>query len=286
MQELRDRVAVVTGAASGIGQALAERFLAEGMRVVLADVEETALARAAAALGAPGRTLAVRTDVSRASDVETLAARTLDAFGAVHVVCNNAGVAGDPAPVWEQTPESFRWVMDVNFWGVVHGIRTFVPILLRQGEGHVVNTASMAGHLSMALLSPYHASKFAVVTISESLHYELALLGSPVKASVLCPGFVRTRIMESERNRPGTRAARPTTEAARAFLAAYDDMVAAGMPPERVAERVVDAIRAERFWIFPHPEMLAAVQARADQIQSQQNPVLVIPGDMRARLKL
>jgi NAD(P)-dependent dehydrogenase (short-subunit alcohol dehydrogenase family) len=288
MRDVHGKVAVVTGAASGIGFALAERFLAEGMKVVLADVEDAALARAAAALGAPDRTLAVRTDVSRPGDVETLAARTLAAFGAVHVVCNNAGVAGDPAPVWEQTPESFRWVMDVNFWGVVHGIRTFVPILLRQGgEGHVVNTASMAGHLSMPLLSPYHASKFAVVTISESLYHELALIGSPVKASVLCPGFVRTRIMQSERNRPTEHPVeRPASEAARAFLAAYEDMVADGMPPDRVAERVVDAIRAERFWIFPHPEMLEALQARAAGIQAQANPELVIPDDMRARMKL
>ena len=151
MNEFRDKVAVVTGAASGIGLALAERFAADGMKVVLSDVEEEPLARAAQELDAKGATtLAVRTDVSKGADVDALARATLDAFGGVHVVCNNAGVAGDMAPVWEQTVDNWTWVLGVNLWGVIHGIRAFTPIMLEQGdEGHVVNTASIAGHLSM-----------------------------------------------------------------------------------------------------------------------------------------
>ena len=173
MKDLSKRVAVVTGAASGIGYALAERFADEGMRVVLADVEEKALAMASEKLAARGAAaLAVRTDVANPADVQALAEATLARFGAVHVLCNNAGVGGDVAPVWELPLESWRWVLDVNFWGVVHGVRTFVPIMLRQdGEGHIVNTASMAGHLSLPLLGPYHATKFAVVSLTESLHY-------------------------------------------------------------------------------------------------------------------
>jgi NAD(P)-dependent dehydrogenase (short-subunit alcohol dehydrogenase family) len=289
MREFKDRVAVVTGAASGIGYAMAERFATEGMKVVLADVEDAALARAASALQAKGaRTLAVRTDVSKAGDVAALAEKTLAAFGAVHVVCNNAGVGGDAVPVWEQSVECWRWVLDVNLWGVIHGMRTFVPILLQQGcEGHVVNTASMAGHLSMPMLSVYHATKFAVVTISESLHLELAMMGAPVKASVLCPGFVRTNIMDSQRNRPAElRAAdRPVSEAERALQSTFEQFVAAGIPPAQVADRVLEAIRDERFYIFPHPEFLAAVRSRMQTILAQENPTLEMPEEIRKRFR-
>ncbi|MGH3055390.1 MAG: SDR family NAD(P)-dependent oxidoreductase, partial [Gaiellaceae bacterium] len=270
MREFKDRVAVVTGAASGVGYAMAERFAAAGMKVVLADVEDAALARAASALQAKGaRTLAVRTDVAKAADVSALAEKTLSTFGVVHIVCNNAGVGGEPAPVWEQTLESWRWVIDVNLWGVIHGIRTFVPILLQQGtEGHIVNTASMAGHISLPMMSVYHATKFAVVTISETLHLELAMMGAQVKASVLCPGFVRTNIMDSQRNRPDELRTpdRPITEAEQAMQAAFDQFVAAGMPPAEVATRVFEAIRDERFYIFSHPDFLAAIRSRMQTI--------------------
>ncbi len=284
MKTLREKVAVVTGAASGIGLAMAERFAAEGMRVVLADVEEQALATAERALAARGaQTLAVRTDVAHAGDVEALARATLDRFGAVHVLCNNAGVGGDGLPTWEQSLQSWQWVMGVNLWGVVHGIRAFVPRMLAHGvEGHVVNTASMAGHLAMPYLTIYNASKFAVVAISECLHHELQMAGAAVKVSVLCPGFVRTRIMESERNRPAELAdAAQRSEAAQAFHMAFRGMVEAGKSPEEIAAGVVDAIREERFWIFPHPEMLDAVRQRADGILAQVNPGFTFPPEMQ-----
>ncbi len=204
MRNFQDKVAVVTGAASGIGYALAERFAQEGMRVVLADIEKDALAAAEARLSQHDkRVLAVVTDVSKAESVEALAQKTLDAFGAVHIVCNNAGVGNPAVPIWENTLADWQWVLGVNLWGVVHGIRTFVPILLRQGEpGHVVNTASMAGLTSTARLGIYCASKHAVVAISETLHAELAAINSAVKVSVLCPSFVKTNIADSSRNRP------------------------------------------------------------------------------------
>jgi NAD(P)-dependent dehydrogenase (short-subunit alcohol dehydrogenase family) len=280
MREFVDRVAVITGAASGIGQALAQRFAAERMRVVLADIEEDALARAAAALGNTGATvLAVPTDVARAGDVDALASRTLSRFGAVHIVCNNAGVGGDAATTWEQTLEGWRWVVDVNLWGVIHGIRTFVPIMLQQDtEGHVVNTASVAGHVCMPILGPYHATKFAVVAISECLHHELAMSQAKIRASVLCPGFVRTRIMESERNRPAASGPRnpPTSEAAQEIRSAYESFIASGLAPAAVAERVLAAIRDEQFWIFSHPELLPTIRMRADEIVAERNPVLAI----------
>jgi NAD(P)-dependent dehydrogenase (short-subunit alcohol dehydrogenase family) len=220
--------------------------------------------------------------------VQALAEATLARFGAVHVLCNNAGVGGDVAPVWELPLETWRWVLDVNFWGVVHGVRTFVPIMLRQDtEGHIVNTASIAGLVSMPLLGPYHATKFAVVSLTESLHHELVLANAKLRASVLCPGFVRTQIMSSERNRPEhLRVTPPPAEISQALRGAFESVVAAGIAPSVVAERVVEAIREERFYVFPHPELLDAVRARTDTLLAQRNPVFVVPEDMRGHLKV
>jgi NAD(P)-dependent dehydrogenase (short-subunit alcohol dehydrogenase family) len=267
MKELRDRVAVVTGAGSGIGRALAERFAAEGMRVVAADVDEARARETEALLAARGaQALAVQVDVRQPAAVEALAARTLEAFGAVHVLCNNAGIAGLARPTWEQSLEEWAQVVDVNLWGVIHGIRTFVPIMLRQGtEGHVVNTASMAGLMSLPLIAPYHATKFAVVTVSESLHMELGMTGAPVRVSVLCPGFVRTNIGQDSLTSP-------RSEAEAAMHEAFRRLIAEGLDPAVVAERVVEAIRAERFWVFSHPELVAAVEQRAASIVAGRNP--------------
>ena len=181
---------------------MAERVAAEGMRLVLGDIEEGALREAERALGERGaEVLGVVTDVSDAASVRELRDRALDRFGAVHLVHNNAGV-GLGGPIWEVTEEDWRWILDVNLWGVVHGVHTFVPLLIEQGEGHVVNTASIAGLVASPFLGPYNATKQAVVGISETLFKDLQMAGSPVGVSVLCPGFVQTRIDESERNRP------------------------------------------------------------------------------------
>src|SRR5215472_10419781 len=196
------RVAVVTGAASGIGFGLSERFVAEGMRVVMADVDAPALAEAADLLaGRRAEVLPVTTDVSDGDQVDSLRDRALEAFGAVHVVCNNAGVSGTGRPLWEMSRRDWEWVMGVNLWGVINGIRSFVPVLLQQDAGHVVNTASMAGVIP-GVLGSYSVTKHAVVALSEALHFQLLPLGAPVGVSVLCPGWVRTRIGESYRNRP------------------------------------------------------------------------------------
>jgi NAD(P)-dependent dehydrogenase (short-subunit alcohol dehydrogenase family) len=273
MQALRDKVAVVTGAASGIGRALAGAFAAEGMRVVLADVEATALDEAAHAIARGGaQTIAVPTDVSKGEQVEALAVAAERAFGAVHVVCNNAGVAVSGLS-WMQTIADWEWVLGVNLWGVIHGVRAFMPRLLGAGEGHVVNTASMAGLLSAAGMAIYDVTKHGVVTLSESLYHELRMLGSPIGVSVLCPGFVSTRIMDSARNRPAALAdTLPPMPGSEQLEEVARGLVAGGMPPERVASLVVDAIRAGRFWILPHPEWKPAVRTRLEDVLEERNP--------------
>ena len=288
MKELRNKVAVVTGAASGIGRAMAERFAGEGMKVVLADVEAAALGDAERELKTAGATvLSVPTDASNAESVDALARKTLDAFGAVHVVCNNAGVGSPGGPLWERTLADWQWVLGVNLWGVIHGVRTFVPILLRQREGHIVNTASMAGLLSTPFLGIYNATKHAVVAISETLYGELAAIGSPVKVSVLCPGFVQTRILESARNRPldlaNARAADPP--AADQVESAIRQALANGLPPAEVADRVVAAIRDEQFYILTHPEYKPLLQAYAEGLVAERNPETAAQGLALAQTK-
>jgi NAD(P)-dependent dehydrogenase (short-subunit alcohol dehydrogenase family) len=270
MHTFRGRVAVVTGAASGIGFGLAERFAAEGMRVVLADIEEPPLAAAAQRLRSTGADVVhVRCDVSRAEDVDRLAAEAVSAFGAVHVLCNNAGVADTSgASIWEASLEDWQWVVGVNFWGVVYGIHTFVPLLLQQDEGYVVNTASAAGLLP-ATLGSYSATKHAVVAVSESLQMQLSAIGAHVGVSVLCPGAVATRIMEAERNRPGgARTAPPSNPSARPIMERLRHAIPAGMPPSEIAAHVVEAMRQERLYILPHPAVLEAVRERVEDIEA------------------
>jgi NAD(P)-dependent dehydrogenase (short-subunit alcohol dehydrogenase family) len=273
MRELKDKVVVITGGASGIGRALADRFAAEGSKIVLADVEPGALEEAAAELRAARTTvLAVPTDVSRPEQVQALCDRTLAEFGRVDVVCNNAGVAASGL-AWEHTLADWEWVLGVNLWGVIHGVRTFVPVMLRQGgEGHIVNTASVAGLTSSPFMSIYNVAKHAVATLSETLHKDLGLLGAPIKVSVLCPGFVRTRIMDAERNRPAS-LQNPTPaqhdphmeEMARAAIAA-------GLPPEEAAAQVVDAVKNERFYVLTHPELAPHIRERMEDILEGRNP--------------
>jgi NAD(P)-dependent dehydrogenase (short-subunit alcohol dehydrogenase family) len=264
VRELRAKVAVVTGGASGIGRALAGAFCREGMHVAIGDVEEPALAQAVSSLGREGASvIGVRADVSRAADVEALRDQALSAFGAVHVVCNNAGIA--TAGTVAGTPlERWRWTLDVNLWGVIHGCRAFLPLLLQQREGHIVNTASIAALAGHAMLGAYTASKFAVAGLSECLHHELAAAGSPVRVSVFCPGPVQTSIRDSERNRPAhvpPAIPRPGTTEARPAAAGT---IPSEMPAAQAAAAVLRGIRDERFWIFTHPEITRQeIQARA-----------------------
>jgi NAD(P)-dependent dehydrogenase (short-subunit alcohol dehydrogenase family) len=271
MQALAGKTAVVTGAASGIGRALAGAFAAEGMRVVLADVEAAALDEAAHAIG--GDVIAVRTDVSNGDQVEALAGAAERAFGAVHVVCNNAGVAVSGLS-WMHTIADWEWVLGVNLWGVIHGVRAFLPRLLANGgEGHMVNTASIAGLLSGPGMAVYSVSKHGVVTLTETLHHELRLLGSPVGVSVLCPAGVATRIMDSDRNRPARLADTiPPLPGGEGMRDAARASLAAGLPPERVATLVVDAVRTRRFWVLPHPDWKRYVRIRLEDVLEDRNP--------------
>jgi NAD(P)-dependent dehydrogenase (short-subunit alcohol dehydrogenase family) len=274
MDELSGRTAVVTGAASGIGRALVTRFAAAGMRVVLADVEERALLAAAERLASEGAdVLPVVTDVSDGDQVDALAKAAEAAYGPVHVLCNNAGVAAGGF-LSELTTADWQWVLGVNLWGVIHGVRAFLPGMLAHGEpGHIVNTASLAGHVAGPFMAPYSASKFAVVAISEALYHELAMSQSALGVSVLCPGWVNTNIGRSERNRP---------EALGGGASAADDPRAAllagvlesGLAPAQVAELVEQAVHEGRFYVFTHPELMPAVAARAERILAGENPSL------------
>src|SRR5688572_7489957 len=202
MRDLESKVAVVTGGASGIGRAMAERIAREGMKLVLADIEQGALDTAVTELRrAELDVIGVRTDVAQAGSVEALAQETLRQYGKVNLVCNNAGVFLGMKPMWESTLKDWQWIMGVNLWGVIHGIRTFVPLMLQSGEdGHIINTASQAGLVTAN--SIYSITKHAVVALSEALHLQLQQQGAPIGVSALCPLFVDTRIMASERNRP------------------------------------------------------------------------------------
>jgi NAD(P)-dependent dehydrogenase (short-subunit alcohol dehydrogenase family) len=271
MQELQGKVAVVTGGASGIGLAVARAAAAAGMKVVLADIEESALKEADRALAADGaEVLSVATDVSVGSSVEELRDKTLARFGAVHLVHNNAGVAVG-GPLWTVSEADWTWILGVNLWGVIHGIRAFVPVLLEQGEGHVVNTASLAGLTSPGLLGPYNVTKHSVVTMSETLYRDLALAGSTVGVSVLCPGFVQTRIAESDRNRPEWAPAAPVAEGAE-FQGVMHDLVAGGIGATTVADRVLEAVRTNRFYIITHDDTQAMVEVRLRDIIEGRNP--------------
>ena len=278
MQELRGKVAVVTGAASGIGLALAKRLGAEGMKLVLADVEPAALAGARQMLVRAGvECVSVATDVSQADSVAALAERTLDAFGAVHVVCNNAGVfAGGLS--WEAPVSDYEWVLGVNTWGVIHGIKAFVPILLRQNEpGHVVNTASMAAVTSGPLSAAYFMSKHAVLALSESLYLELRQRSAQIGVSVVCPELIATRIGDADRNRPlhlkrGDEPASPERELVESMIKSATQTQ--GIAADVIAERTLAAIRADRFYVLA-PEgnpWRDACHARLDAIRNERNP--------------
>lgn len=272
MDQLSGKVAVVTGGAAGIGWAVARRAAALGMKIVLADIEEEPLAKAQASMEADGvEVLGVRCDVADAESVDALRDATVDRFGAVHLVHNNAGV-GSGGFIWETPLADWKWVLGVDLWGVVHGIRSFVPLMLEQGEGHVVNTASLAGLVSTPFMGPYNAAKHAVVTMSETLLKELRLIGAPIGVSVLCPAFVRTGIADSHRNRPSWAPAPEASEAGDNIQGVISGLVASGIEPEIVGAKVMDAVQSNTFYILTHPDSAPAVSMRMHDIVEGRSP--------------
>jgi NAD(P)-dependent dehydrogenase (short-subunit alcohol dehydrogenase family) len=277
VKEFNNKIAVVTGGASGIGRAIADRCVQERMKVVLADIEPGALDQAAYKLKATGAAvLAVQTDVSKTDDIEVLAEKALSAFGAVHLLFNNAGV-GAGSTIWESTLADWQWVISVNLWGIINGLRIFVPIMLKQDtECHIVNTASVAGLLPYHPSAPYQVTKHAVVALSENLYHSLVEKNAKVKASVLCPGWVNTQIMDSERNRPPELQNEQLGESISPELdAILQDMRHAaqtGMSPQLVAETVFKAIRTGQFYILTHAEFNPVVQKRMEDILQNEIP--------------
>jgi NAD(P)-dependent dehydrogenase (short-subunit alcohol dehydrogenase family) len=280
MDDLQGKTAFITGGASGIGLATAHKLGMAGMNLVIADVEEAALGAAEAELSQAGfPVLGARCDVSKLEDLQAAASQTVARFGAVHVVFNNAGVV-ITGRVEDHSQEAWEWVMNVNLWGVINGCRVFLPIMKAQGApGHIVNTASMAGLNAGPLMAPYFVSKFGVVALSESVWHEAKLDNSPIGVSVLCPGFVKTRIHEADRNRPAELSSAWVGDAGNGFIAALGAGVESGREVADVADLVVSSIRENRFWILPHgEESFATVRARAEAIIEG-----TAPASMRAR---
>lgn len=284
MREFAGKTAVVTGAASGMGLSFARRFAAEGMNVVLADIEQDALDAQVRILEQEERSvLGVVVNTMRRETLERLRDETIEQFGAIHILCNNAGVTsredaglGDgngQIPVWDVPDSTWEWVMGVNFWGVLYGLQVFVPHMLEHGEeGHIVNTASLAGLIPGA--SAYSVSKHGVLTLTEGLHQQLRDLNAKIGASVLCPGFVNTKIGEAERNRPeefGKKLTEITDEQAQtlAFI------LGGGMSPDNVADLVFNSIVEERCYILPHPGWDDVVRNRVEAVLSRGAPISV-----------
>jgi NAD(P)-dependent dehydrogenase (short-subunit alcohol dehydrogenase family) len=271
MQDFDSKVAVVTGAASGIGLATATRFAEEGMKVVLADIQQDALDAAVATLAKAGHdVMGVLTDVSQREHIQYLADQTIAAFGKVNVVHNNAGVVR-AGTLEELTDEDWRWVLGVDLWSVIYGVSIFLPLLKQAGEGHFVNTASSSGIQSAANIAPYNVAKFGVVALTETLRLELDEGDLPIGASVLCPGAVQTRICESERNREATGVAAATDSSTdQAFRDLAGPIVDAGIAPATVADMVVAAIKTNDFWILTHPDWKSVMQERVAGMMDNQ----------------
>lgn len=279
IKDFKGKTAVLTGAGSGFGLEVARIGARLGMNLVLADVQQDALDKAAAELQAAGaEVLAQQLDVSDAAQMEHLAQRVRERFGAPHLVFNNAGV-GSGGLVWESTLQDWRWVLGVNLWGVIHGVRLFTPMMLEAAKkdpawrGHIVNTASMAGLLNPPNMGVYNVSKHAVVSLSETLYQDLSLVTDQVGASVLCPFFVPTGIQHSERNRPGELAAAKPTRSQLIGQAMTDKAVSSGkVTAAEVAQLVFDAVAAGQFYIYSHPKAIASVQTRLEDVMLARNP--------------
>jgi NAD(P)-dependent dehydrogenase (short-subunit alcohol dehydrogenase family) len=271
MKDLAGKVAAVTGAASGLGRAMALAFADEGMHVALGDVNDTS--EVVAQVEQRGvSALAVEVDVSSAESVEAFAALTERDLGKTFLVCNNAGVSPLGA-AWENSVDDWRWILGVNLWGVIHGIRSFVPRLMARNEGHVVNTASVAGIISPSGSAAYNVTKHAVVTLSETLHHDLRSRGSAVGVSLLCPAYVPTGIADPERNRPKGFAPGEKSKETLAKEATLKKAVEAGRrSAEDVAKAVVQAVKEERFYILTHPRIKGAIKARMEDILNDRTP--------------
>jgi NAD(P)-dependent dehydrogenase (short-subunit alcohol dehydrogenase family) len=279
MKELSRKVAVVTGAAGGIGLAIAERFVDEGMRVVLADIEAGRLEPAVESLRARGGDVAARVcDVADARAVEALADTAYDTFGAVHVLVNNAGVLSGGLS-WETPIEDWDWVLGVNLYGIIHGLRSFVPRMQAQdSEGHIVNVASMAGVTTTPMTSVYSVSKHAALALSECLHKELSMTQSKLKASVLCPEMVNTAIGDADRNRPDALRTESDSATKDMIVKATADAAKGGLPPSEMADRVVRAIREERFYILSQDETWRGIaNLRSEDLIRGRDPSNALP---------
>jgi NAD(P)-dependent dehydrogenase (short-subunit alcohol dehydrogenase family) len=294
MKDLAGGVAVITGGGSGFGREFALIAAKAGMKVALADVQQDALDAVSAEVRAAGaEVVALKTDVSKADQVEALAVATMQQFGAVHLVFNNAGV-GSGGLVWENSLADWDWVLGVNLYGVIHGIRSFVPRMLALGKkdpsyrGHIVNTASMAGLLTAPNMGIYNVSKHAVVALTETLYQDLTLMDAPIGASVLCPYFVPTGISNSHRNAPSKIAAEGQTASQRAAALISSKAVSSGkVTAQDVAERTFHAIRDNQFYIYSHPQALGNVQTRMEDIVTMRNPSDPFKArpDLRERLR-
>lgn len=278
MNDFKGKTAVITGGASGIGLAMGRLFAGQGMNIVLADIEQEALDAAVNELqGRGANCLGVVTDVSSAEQVQVLAEQALERFGAIHVACNNAGVFTGGL-LWEESLADYEWLMDVNIRGVVHGIRSFVPIMIQQDcPCHIVNTASMAALTAMPYSGIYHMTKHAVLAMSESLYHELSFHAPNIGVSVLCPEAINTGIANSERNRHPVYSEVVQSGERELVMAALADSTAAGISPEVMAQRVLDGIRDGRFYLISDEEWRQAANIRLDDIREGRNPTFAPP---------
>lgn len=265
-------VAVVTGAASGIGLGMARAFTGAGMKVMLADIEADPLERARAELAGKGHDVAShQVDVSKLDQVQALADATVARFGKVNLICNNAGV-GTAAPVGKTSIEDWRWTLDIDLWGPIYGVHVFLPLIEEAGEGHLNSTASMAGLLAGGSLGAYNVAKHGVVALMASLARDLRIAKSPITASVLCPGPINTNIVHSDRNRPAESLAEHIeTPQGERFWQMLTDSLRSGMDPDEVGKLVLDSMRADRFWILTHPEMASMVEEQVSRMRNDQS---------------